>query len=345
MNGEQAGDHDAQLREAIAAVEKSLDADVFFFCGNLRPPMCAEFVDLVNEECSRPNVLLMLATYGGSAETAYRICRCLQRHYPQEHGKITLFVDSFCKSAGTLIALGVDELVMSEAAELGPLDVQLSKPDELEEWMSGLTPIQALATLRTEAFKTFEQFFLDIRRRSGFQITTRTAANIAARLATGLFSRIYEQLDPMRLGEYGLAMMIAENYGTRLARSNLQEESLSRLIADYPTHDFVIDRDEAGDLFQRVRAPTSEEERLAQLLRPLVGAWLRSGGRTIIEHLSSKKVKASEEEQHGEVESEPGEVPPKARSGTRRAPRADTPKSAAASDGTEDKKGGDGHQD
>src|SRR5207248_71288 len=121
------------------------------------------------------------------------------------------------------IAIGTDELIMSEEAELGPIDVQLSKPDELDEWISGLTPLQALTNLRTEAFKTWEDFFLQIRRRSGFQITTRTAATIAARLTTGLFAKIYEQLDPMRLGEYGLAMLVAQEYGTRLARKNLKD--------------------------------------------------------------------------------------------------------------------------
>lgn len=306
-NGQDDAAADEHIASVIASIADALDADIFLYCGHLRNPGDEEFVDLVNKKCSRPNVLLLLTTFGGNAEVAYRVARCLSRHYPE--GKIILFVNSYCKSAGTLIALGVDEIIMSEEAELGPLDVQLSKPDELEEWMSGLTPIQALSTLRTEAFKTWEQFFLDIRRRSGFQITTRTAANIAARLATGLFTKIYEQLDPMRLGEYGLAMLIAQNYGIRLARSNLKEEALDRLIAEYPTHDFVIDREEAETLFHRVREPTKEEAEMACLLRPLIQTWLRGPTRTIIEHLSSKLEKEEDEENHDEtVESKSGEV-------------------------------------
>jgi hypothetical protein len=312
-NGQDDARHDKEADVAIAAVSKELDADVFFFCGPLRSPGDQEFVELVNNECDKPNALLVLTTFGGTAESAYRVARCLQRHYPD--GKIVLFIDSYCKSAGTLIALGVDEIIMSEGAELGPLDVQLSKPDELDEWMSGLTPIQALSTLRTEAFKTWEHFFLNIRRRSGYHITTRTAANIAARLATGLFSRIYEQLDPMRLGEYGLAMLIAENYGIRLARKNLKDETLGRLIADYPTHEFVIDREEAQDLFSNVRQPTENEAEMGRLMRPLVDAWLKNSTRTIIEHLSSEQHEASEGDQHDEVEPGPGQVPSAAGAG------------------------------
>ena len=214
----------------------------------------------------RPHVLFLLTTDGGSADAAYRIGRCLQQRYT----KVSLFVDSFCKSAGTLIALGADEIVMADAAELGPLDVQLYKPDELSELTSGLTPIQALSTLQTETFKTFEQSFLKLRFRSGLQITTRTAADIAVRLTIGLFRGVYSQLDPMRLGEYQRAMLIAQHYGSRLARKNLKDSALERLIADYPSHGFVIDRCEAETLFNRVREPTPQEYRLSALAGPLV---------------------------------------------------------------------------
>src|SRR5262249_11748503 len=151
---------EADFDQVVGNVTAALDADVFFYCGPLELPRDREFVELVNNQCSGPNVLLILTTFGGSADSADRIARCLHRHYP--HGKKSLFVDSYCKSAGTLIALGMDEIVMSEGAELGPLDVQVSKPDELGEWMSGLTPTQALSTLRAEAFKAWEQIFLDI---------------------------------------------------------------------------------------------------------------------------------------------------------------------------------------
>jgi len=126
---------------------QQLNADIFFYCGPLRWPNDSHFTKLVKQKRSRPNVMLILTTFGGSADAAYRMARCLQRLY--EEGKISLFVMTDCKSAGTLISLGVDEIIMCDGAELGPLDVQLSKPDELEEWMSGLTPIQALANLRT----------------------------------------------------------------------------------------------------------------------------------------------------------------------------------------------------
>ena len=51
------------------------------------------------------------------------------------------YVDTVCKSAGTILALGADVIIMSQYAELGPIDVQLQKEDEVGESTSGLVGI------------------------------------------------------------------------------------------------------------------------------------------------------------------------------------------------------------
>lgn len=144
-----------KLRSLVTPFADGVDADVLAYSGELGYRVDSHLVKLVRSTKSRRNVLFWLATEGGSADAAYRIARCLKNQYE----RFTLFVDSYCKSAGTLIAMAADEIVMSDEAELGPLDVQLAKPDELAEWTSGLTPIQALTTLRQQAFRTFEDCF------------------------------------------------------------------------------------------------------------------------------------------------------------------------------------------
>jgi hypothetical protein len=159
---------------------------------------------------------------------------------------------------------------MAETAEIGPLDVQVLKPDEVGERTSGLTPMQAMQALRDEAFSDWEEHFLSLRKKSGFQITSKLAADIAVRLTTGWFQPLYEQIDPMRLGENARAMAIAMHYGRRLAvRRNVKEGALHRLLNDYPSHGFVIDADEARQLFHNVRMPTAAEESLASILSSL----------------------------------------------------------------------------
>lgn len=72
-------------------------------------------------------MLFMLVTTGGDADAAYRLATTLQNHYET----ITCYVTGYCKSAGTLVAIGAHSLVMSDCGELGPVDVQLYKEDEI----------------------------------------------------------------------------------------------------------------------------------------------------------------------------------------------------------------------
>lgn len=61
----------------------------------------------------------------------------------------------YCKSAGTLLVLGGNELIFSIFGELGPLDVQIGKINELVGADSGLELNQSLEQLANSAFSSF----------------------------------------------------------------------------------------------------------------------------------------------------------------------------------------------
>jgi hypothetical protein len=67
------------------------------------------------------------------------------------------------------------------------------------------------------------------------------------------------------------AMRTARLYAQRLGTNNLKEGALDRLLTGYPSHDFVIDREEAGDLLRTVRAPTADEADFLTHAEPLLG--------------------------------------------------------------------------
>ncbi len=248
-------------------VEIAGDADVYCDSGGIYPPSDDNILYLSRRR-ERPNVLLLLTTLGGYPDTAYRVARSLRKAYAD--GKFTVFVHTICKSAGTLITLAADELVMSDGAHLGPLDVQVQSRDEIGEMSSGLTPTQSLATLQEESWRLFEAHFTKLRFGSRFRFSTKMAAQIAADITIGVLKPIYEQIDPIRLGENDRAMHIAGDYGERLKTKNLKERSLARLMEGYPSHSFVIDRHEAAELFERVRPPNAEETDLAECLKYLM---------------------------------------------------------------------------
>ncbi len=210
-------------------------------------------MDWCHTKKRRANTLLILSTLGGDPSTAYRISRCIQATCP-DGGLFLVAVPGKCKSAGTLLAIGAHCIFMNHLAELGPLDVQIMARDELGEFQSGLIPSQAMETLGSETQRLFERTFLDLRYKSGMQISTRLAADIATELATGVMSKIYAMVDPMQLGGINRSMKIGLHYGLRLKEvsGNLKKGALETLTLDYPDHGFVIDKQEARELFKNI---------------------------------------------------------------------------------------------
>jgi hypothetical protein len=214
----------------------------------------------------KPNLFMILVTGGGDADAAYRIARFLQNRYE----RFTVCVPGFCKSAGTLIALGAHELAFTENGEIGPLDIQLAKKDDLWGQESGLTVMTALTALHENAQEAFDHFLLSLTTRSAGRITVRTASEVAAKLTEALYSKISEQIDPIHMGEVNRSMAIAQKYGQRLMEKskNYEEETLQALISNYPSHGFVIDKEEACNLFKKVRDCTVDEVALLEDLSP-----------------------------------------------------------------------------
>lgn len=257
----------ARYAAAIEKISAQRNADVIAYVGNLFPPFDQRFAALCSRRRSkRKNAILVLVTPGGTADAAYRIARNLQRTYrtkegdAKDRGEFTVYVPSYCKSAGTVLALGADHLIMSEQAELGPIDVQLQKVDEVGDWTSGLTAVEALVTLRAQASALFEHQFKALRFGKETRFSTRVASDVATRMTIGLLEPIYAQVDPMRLGEIERFVRISVEYGERLETSNVKEGTVAQLVVGYPSHGFIIDKTEAETLFVKVDPPSVDLE-------------------------------------------------------------------------------------
>lgn len=256
-----------KYKSSVIAVEKHYSSDILICSSNLFPGADSKLIPLLqNRKTKRRNLLLLLTTPGGSADVAHRIARSIQHHYKcissdaDERGKFLLFVPRYCKSAGTVLALGANEIFMSELAELGPIDVQLLKEDEVGDWTSGLTAIEAMSALQEKATALFMKQFRDMRFGSETRFSTRMATDIAARMTIGLLAPVYAQIDPMRLGEIERFVRIAVDYAQRLATENVKENTIETLVVGYPSHGFIIDRREAETLFKKVRVPCDDLE-------------------------------------------------------------------------------------
>lgn len=252
-----------QIRERAKEVSDILDADILLYVGEIDAANIDRLIRMVRaQKNKRPNVALILTTYGGDPDDAYRLARYLKRNYQ----KFLLFVFGYCKSAGTLIAVGADEVIMSDFGELGPLDIQLLKTDELIT-TSSLSYYQAMVSLREEAYSMFESHFLEIKSGSNGGISTKTAAEIGTALTIGILAPIASQVDPLRLGEVGRATTIAYEYGSRLSQN---DKGIVKLTTGYSSHSFTIDLEEAREILHNVRPPVECEYALEELLFDIV---------------------------------------------------------------------------
>lgn len=217
---------------------------------------------LIGRESS--NALLVLATPGGDPHAGFRIARALQHHY----GHFDALVPRYCKSAGTLMVVGAKRLFLADSSELGPLDIQVKKSDEVVGRNSGLDILQAVTYLRTQAMDGFRTYLHELTQE--VRLSTKVASDIASTLTTGLFEPIFAQIDPMKLAEMQRAMEIAYAYGQRLNEqsNNLRSDGLQKLVATYPSHEFVIDRREAKQIFISVSKPEGILSILSDALLP-----------------------------------------------------------------------------
>jgi len=238
-----------------AEISAELKSDILLINSGIDRGIDREMIRLVTERQNRQqDILVILTTEGGSADAAFRMARCLQSCYR----RFTCVIPGWCKSAGTLICIGAHNLLIGDLGELGPLDVQLAKPDELGLISSGLTIDSSFRSLQTVAFGMFETFMLEVIKKSGGVITTKTAAELSASLTTGLLSPVFGQMDPMKIGEDYRSTRIAEDYAARLdahahnLESDEEVNAIELLVRGYPSHGFVIDRTEAAELFHNV---------------------------------------------------------------------------------------------
>ena len=237
-------------------VAEELDARIYVYSGDIDGKGLSDLIlssNFEDESSYRNNTVLILTTLGGSANDAYQIARFIQ----ETSDNFYLSVPAYCKSAGTLLALGAHKLFMTLVSELGPLDVQLPRRDDIGQRRSGMVMGTAFEGLTDECYKLFEKIMLDIKRRSQYNISFETASRIASDIVCGVMAPVYSQINPDLLGSDLRDLRVAQAYGERLAKfsNNVKPLTVDHLIRDYPSHDFIIDQHEASELFENVEEP------------------------------------------------------------------------------------------
>jgi hypothetical protein len=197
-------------------------------------------------EASEVTIDLILDTFGGSLDTAFKMVHFLSRFTK----RLRVFVPRRAKSAGTLIAIGAYELHISPFGELGPLDTQIRDPRNPTDRVSALDCYQSVDYVRTFGLNTLNRTFRALAGETRALIPLSQLVNTSATFSIGSIAPILTQVNALDFGGWGRTLRIGEMYAqTLLSRAGYTDdeskEIAHQLVYGYTHHPYAIDIDEA----------------------------------------------------------------------------------------------------
>ena len=117
------------IRQAHAALERILDADVFVYYGGLIDGGERTVRKIIEDLSKNPNkkdkLYVVLTTGGGSINPVKRFVNIFRNYYSEIH----YIVPDYAYSAGTIMCCSGDSILMSYYSVLGPIDPQVKNSD------------------------------------------------------------------------------------------------------------------------------------------------------------------------------------------------------------------------
>lgn len=240
-----------------------------------------------------------LDTPGGDADAAYKLMLLLRAHACQ----VRCVIPDFAKSAGTIVAIGCDEIYMDPAAELGPLDVQVTHEQE-----GRITSAQDIAGSLTHLAYVGVNIALEA---GGAAVATSGLSRqqvLTAMLdyAAQIVGPVAAKLEPSAIHRADSELDIAREYADRLLAmrtgDNLPHppDLTERLTVTYPHHGFVISSGEARSLGLPIRDMADYDH--ADLAHALHGKSMHKGG--LVEMIDIDSVLQQTQDGHNDEDDE-----------------------------------------
>lgn len=121
---------ESELNRKLDALGTELGGDMLSLIAPMRQPVDDFVRDAIEDISPRSDKLfVLLETVGGSIEVVERIADVIRYHYP---GEVGFLVPNFAMSAGTVLVMCGDRILMDYYSVLGPIDPQVrsrTKPD------------------------------------------------------------------------------------------------------------------------------------------------------------------------------------------------------------------------
>jgi hypothetical protein len=183
---------------------------------------------------NRENLHVLMFTLGGDTLAAFGLSRLL-REFTKNVG---VLVPEKCYSAGSLFALGANEIFMSSAATLTPIDPSVS---------GLLNPVVETAPGQKQIIP------VSVESVAGYRTLVKEDWRLNDEAAGRAFEMLAERINPLALGDVYRSRQQIERLARTLLNNHRKDESniqtiVEKLTRGLGSHDYLISRSEAREL-------------------------------------------------------------------------------------------------
>ena len=193
---------------------------------------------------------VFLYTVGGDIVSAFRLVGLL-REYCE---RLAILVPFRCQSAGTLMALGADEICMVAEGQLSPVDPSTNGPYNPLLQGVAVAPGMPLPTIPVSVEEVV-----------GFFSLAREIAKIEGEAGqVDVFQRLTNDVRPMALGQVFRARSQIRMLSKKLLQMHMDHDNaaidaiVKSLTEELHSHDYLITRREAKSLGMKIMEPASD---------------------------------------------------------------------------------------
>lgn len=243
--------------EIIKKIESEHKTRVISYATGDRPPFATKIAgdivpllgNLLDGIGKVKKISLLLYTSGGDMLAPIRIVKLIRNHCDE----FEVLVPYKAHSAGTLICLGADTIVMGKLGELTPVDPTTGHPFNPQ---NPANPQQKL-----------EVSVEDI---NSYLLFAKEKAEVKSEQMIDAYKLLVEKLHPLSIGNAYRAYRMARLLTERLLWLHMDKEKdnekikkiVKEITGDITIHAYPIDRDEASDLGLKIEKTTDEIDKL-----------------------------------------------------------------------------------
>lgn len=283
----QTGQEKQQLDQLLNQLEQVRGNRVLVYwtteLARLSPAAEVPLYEILSDMGHQEAIDLVLYTRGGDTEAPHRLVSLIREYCDT----LNVLIPYRCHSAGTLVAMGADEIVMTPLGALSPIDPSRRHPllpkregadepepisvQDMRHAMQFIREAAGGASTREER-KAASRFLaaLGLRPRGKLREadSDSSAMPYTPAAMAEIFTALFDKIHPLAIGaieqSYALAKLVGEKcLATHMNPNEDQDEIrviVDRLCDEYKSHSYQIDRNEARRVGLPVVDASDEEE-------------------------------------------------------------------------------------